>query len=271
MYNSCRTGRQLSSGSSHLLLFPPCVIRLTSVWSNLVGGLGPLPALPPHGRPTRSNDGGNAGASRIFPHPLSLLGVADPILAVAPSPSWSNAPQRGQNREAVPMQKAQAQLQGQQQCLMVGTCWGCTGTTGASQYHFSVPCAYTKNRCRLCPEQSWARPRGADSTRMAEKASYLQAGCQPSGTTDFFMLNIPHKAQRKGKANWRASSLFVPCTAIPAAWCGAERSQHNVTLQNFSCYTKSGDLFFFAGKFILLLNVFTHKLMCLCLICLDST
>lgn len=147
MYNSCRTGRQLSSGSSHLLL-PSCVIRLTSVWSNLVAGLGPPPALPPHGRPTRNNDGGNAGASRIFPHPLSLLGVADPIPAVAPSPSWSNAPQRGQNREAVPMQKAQAQLQGQQQCLVVGTCWGCTGTTTASRYHFSVLCVYTKNRCR---------------------------------------------------------------------------------------------------------------------------
>lgn len=71
---------------SHLLLFPSGT--LTSVRSSLVGGLGPLPALTPNGRPTRNDDAGNAGAASVFPHPLSLLGVADPVPAVALSPSW---------------------------------------------------------------------------------------------------------------------------------------------------------------------------------------
>lgn len=67
---------------------------------------------------------------------------------------------------------------------------------------------------------------------MAEK-SYLQTGCKPSGTNNVLALNIRPKAQRKGKASWKASSLFIPCSLVPAAWRVAERSQHNIILQIF--------------------------------------
>lgn len=100
-----------------------------------------------------------------------------------------------------------------------------------------------KKHGQLCAVWSWVRPHVADGTCMVEKNSYLQAGCKPSGSADFLMLNILLKAQRMGKANWRASSLFIPCSSVPAAWCGADWSQQNVALQIFLLY-KIREFFF---------------------------
>lgn len=68
-YTSCQTA-QLQV--SHLLLFPSgiltCVIQ---------------PCWRSGASPTRNKDSGNAQPSCMFPHPLSLLGVADSVPAVA--------------------------------------------------------------------------------------------------------------------------------------------------------------------------------------------
>lgn len=138
-------------GVSHLLLFPSSI--LTSVWSNLVGSAGPLPALPPMADPPETTMPGMLEPS-TFPHPLSLLGVADAVPASGSfsilkwERKWCPTDGRGQRETHHQPSHAAAQLQGQQQRLVVGTCWGCAGTTTASQYHFSAPCVYTKNMCR---------------------------------------------------------------------------------------------------------------------------
>ena len=210
---------------SHLLLFPSGV--LTLVWFNLVGGLGPLPALLPIADPSETTMLAML-ESPMFPHPLSLMGAADPVPAVALSPSWNgkanDAPQRREDRDrpatSFPtLQKAQAQLQGQQQHLAVGICWGCTGTTTTSQQHFAVPCVYTKKSVQICPVRSWVRPRTADGRWMAEKNSYLQAGCKPSGTTDFLVLNTLLKAREREK---QAEELH------PCSFHAARLQLHNV-------------------------------------------
>lgn len=198
---------------------------------------------------------------------------------MALSSSWNgkgnDAPQRGEDREkpvtSLPtLQKTKTARIAT--VLVVDTYWGCTGTTTTSQYHFSVPCVHkkicTQKKLQVWPAQSWVKPHTAGSTRTAEKNSLVQAGYKPSGTEEFLVLSILPKDQRKGKASSRASSLFVSYSSVPATWHRKKSSWCHLT--DFSCYTINGYFFFFAGKCMLLLNAFTYKLMCLCLICLDS-
>lgn len=252
MYTSCQKGRELSLGSL-AFSFPLSCIS-TSVSSNLVGGLGHLPALPPMADPLETMML-EMLEPPTFVHSLSLLGATNPVshlqwLFLHPEMGKETMPHRGERIErnlapAFPhcRRHKAARIA---TVLVVDTYWGCTGTTTTSQYHFSVPCVHkkicTQKKLQVWPAQSWVKPHTAGSTRTAEKNSLVQAGYKPSGTEEFLVLSILPKDQRKGKASSRASSLFVSYSSVPATWHRKKSSWCHLT--DFSCYTINGYFFF---------------------------
>lgn len=190
---------------------------------------GTPPCTSTSGRPTRNNDAGNAGASHMFPHPLSLLGVADPVTAVAPSPSWNgkgnDGSQRGEDRDTHHQSSHAAEGTTSTPRIARAPCGWCLLRLHRHHHHIPVSllCALClhKKYVQIRPIRSWARPRGQTVCGWLKKTvACKQAANWVAQPTSWCSKSHPKSREREKQAEELHPCLFH------AAWCGAERSQH---------------------------------------------